>query len=323
MRTGVNTAMKRREFLTTVTAAGLGAAAAGSGLGQNEAAGTLKRRRYGNTDDELSIVGFGGIIVSEIPQAEANDTVAWAVDRGVNYFDVAPTYGNAQERLGPALKPYRDQSFLACKTTRRDAAGAQAELEESLRLLQTDHLDLYQFHGLTKIEDVEKIMGPGGALETFVEARDKGQARFLGFSAHSEEAALKAMNEFDFDSVLFPFNVVCLNNGNFGHRVLKTAQEKRVACLSLKAMAWTKWPEGAERTHPKCWYQPVTDRELARLALSYALDLPITAAIPPGDGRLFRLGVELALSYRPLSKREQADLLLRVGETEPIFRPAA
>ncbi len=127
--------------------------------------------------------------MSGLEQSEADRIVGEAVAHGVNYFDVAPTYGNAQERLGPALEPYRKDCFLACKTVERSAAKAAAELAESLRTLRTDHLDLYQVHGLASVEEVEQVSHSGGAMETFIRAKEAGQTRFVGFSAHSTEAA--------------------------------------------------------------------------------------------------------------------------------------
>lgn len=309
--------MKRRHFLAAVVGAGLGAAAAGHAEEQ-KMTGTMARRPYGKTGEMLSLVGLGGIVVSQVEQSEANDTVAWAVDQGVNYVDVAPSYGNAQERLGPALKPYRDRCFLACKTAKRDAAGAQAELEESLRLLQTDHFDLYQLHGLTKVEEVEKALGPGGAMEVILKAREEGKIRHIGFSAHSVEAAFKALESFPFESALFPLNAVCIENGGFGKQILDKVQEKGAVALALKALAWTPWPT-KERKYPKCWYQPQDDPAVAELLLRYTLDLPIVAAVPPGDGRLFRLAVGIAQRYRPLEAAERAELMERIKGVKPIF----
>ncbi len=312
--------MKRRDFLTTVAAAGVGAAA---GIGSREADARddtrLPCRPLGETARSLSIIGLGGLVVSQISQQEANDMVAWAWERGVTYYDVAPTYGNAEERLGPALEPYRDKAFLACKTVQRKADGARAELEQSLTRLRTDHVDLYQFHGLTKPEDVDTVMGKGGALEAFLQAREEGKIRYIGFSAHSVEAALVAMDRFDFDTILFPFNVVCVENGNFGPQVLERAQEKGVHCLALKAMAWTKLGKGQEKKYPKAWYEPVDDANLAGLALRYTLGLPVVAAVPPADGRLFKMAVEYALEYKPLTEDERAELVAAAQGVEPIF----
>ncbi|HJN17957.1 MAG TPA: aldo/keto reductase [Armatimonadota bacterium] len=311
--------MKRRDFVSKVVAAGVGAAVTTSATSQDTPTGQLARRKYGKDGPDISIIGFGAIVVSDIEQSEANDHVAWAVDRGVNYFDVAPTYGNAQERLGPALKPYRDSAFLACKTTKRDADGAQAELDESFRLLQTDHFDLYQLHGVTSDQDVDQILAPGGALETFVKARDKGQVTHIGFSAHSESAAIRLLDAFDFESVLFPLNCVCMENGNFGPAVVQKAIDKGASLLALKALAWTPWPDGAERTHPKCWYQPITDRERARLALDYTLSLPITAAVTPGDPRMLRMAVELAMTHEPIAPDARTAITQELNGVTPIF----
>jgi len=313
--------MRRRRFLSTVAAAGAGIAAAQSADQTAEARPPrrLKHRALGNTGRSLSIIGLGGIVVSQISQSEANDMVSWSWDRGVNYFDVAPTYGNAQERLGPALKPYRDRAFLACKTAKRGAVEARQELDESLRLLQTDHIDLYQFHGITRPEEVRQIMGDRGAMDTFIRARDKGLIRYIGFSAHSVDAALMAMEEFDFDTVLFPLNVVCVQNGSFGPQVIERAKQSGTQCLALKAMAWTKVARGQQRKYPKCWYAPIDDPDLASLAVRYTLDLPVVAAVPPGDGRLFKMAVEAALRYKPLEDQEREALLQRVADVEPIF----
>ena len=151
--------------------------------------GEVPQRRYGRAEEMISMIGFGGIVVKDVTPNDASNYVSEAIDRGINYFDVAPTYGNAQERLGPSLKPYRDKCFLACKTTKRDAKGAAEELAESFRLLQTDHFDLYQLHAITTLEEVEQVFAKDGAMETFLKAKEQGKVRYLGFSAHSEEAA--------------------------------------------------------------------------------------------------------------------------------------
>lgn len=315
--------MDRRDFLKQVGLLGLGALAGSQALGaEGKPQGELPRRPYGLTGTNLSVIGLGGIVVMQAEQQEANDVVAWAVDQGVSYFDVAPSYGNAQDRLGPALKPYRDKAFLACKTGKRDAAGSLEELENSLKVMQTDHFDLYQLHGLTKPEEVETVFGPGGAMETFVKARQDGKVKWLGFSAHDVDAALLAMDRFKFDSILFPFNAVCMENADFGRQVMEEAKRRGVARLGLKAVAWSPVKQGTEKKYPKCWYQPQDDPELADLLLRYVLDLPVTATLPPGDARLFKLLVTLAQSYEPLSEQEQAQLKSRIAGIEPIFKHA-
>lgn len=283
----------------------------------------MQHRPYGKTGEELSIVGMGGIVVMDVPPEDASAFVAQAVHRGVNYVDVAPSYGNAEERLGPALEPYRKDVFLACKTGRRDAAGAKSELETSLQRLRTDHVDLYQLHALTTLDEVKQVFAPGGAMETFLQARQEGKVRFLGFSAHSVEAALAALDQFSFDSILFPLNFVTYGKEGFGPQVMEKAQEKGVARLALKAMAHAPWAEGAARPWSKCWYEPVSEPGLANLALRYTLSLPITAAIPPGHVELFRRALDIADNFTPLTEDERLLLQQHAESLQPIFKKAA
>jgi aryl-alcohol dehydrogenase-like predicted oxidoreductase len=284
----------------------------------------MEKRAYGNTGEQLSIIGFGGILVMNAEPETAARIVAEAVDRGINYFDVAPSYGNAEERLGPALEPHRDRVFLACKTGKRTRDEAAAELRDSLRRMRTDHFDLYQLHALTTREEMEQVFAPGGAMEAFVAARDQGLVRYLGFSAHSVETALEALERFPFDSILFPTNWVNYFQANFGPQVVARAQEKGVARLALKAMARTLWPEGTtERPFAKCWYEPVTDPKEADLALRFTLSQPITAAIPPGEEKFFRMALDIAERFQPLTETELAELQRRAGGLKPIFRLAA
>ena len=282
----------------------------------------IPKRALGKTGEHLSIIALGGIVVTDTEQSFANNIVAEAFDRGINYFDVAPTYGNAQERLGPALEPYRKKSFLACKTTKRDKAGAKAELEESLRLLRTDHLDLYQLHALTKMDDLETALGPNGAMETYVQARKEGKVRFIGFSAHSVETALEAIKRFDFDTILFPLNFVLFSQANFGPQVLEAARQKGMGILALKSMAKGAWPEAQKKNHPfsKCWYEPAALPEQASMGLRWTLSHPITAAVPPGEEKYFRLAMDVAQKFEPISTEEEKTLMASAAGVEPLFR---
>ena len=268
---------------------------------------------------ELSVVGMGGILLTEMEQAEADRIVADSVERGVSYFDVAPSYGDAEQKLGSALRPYLDKVFLACKTTERTAKGAQEELEQSLRRLRTDHVDLYQFHAVSTMDDVERILAPGGAAETFLKARMQGKARFLGLTAHAEEPAIAFMDRFECDSVLFPVNFVCFAQANFGPRVLAHARKKGVRRLALKALAYTHYPEGGRKKYPQCWYLPVTDRELARQALRFSLSEGVTAAVLPGDEGIYAMALELAVDLPPLTEDERRQLLAATEGLKPIF----
>lgn len=280
----------------------------------------MEKRQLGKTGEMLTLVGFGGIVVMDEEPSSASRLVAKAVEeRGINYFDVAPSYGNAEERLGPALEPYRDSVFLACKTEMRGADDAWAALQQSLKLLRTDHFDLYQLHAVTTLEEVDQITGPGGALETFVKAREQGLTRYLGFSAHSEEAALALMDRFDFDSILFPFNWVTWHQANFGPRVLERAMEKGMGALALKALAKRPWGENEDHRWPKCWYSPVDNVEEAALGLRFTLSQPITAAVSPSHAELLWWACDVADNFKPLSEEEMAAVAARSQGITPIF----
>jgi len=283
----------------------------------------MQKRKLGKTEEQLSIIGLGGILVSNVDQSEANRRVRSACDQGINYFDVAPTYGDAEERLGPALEGIRNQVFLACKTTERSKKGAEQELHRSLKRLRTSHFDLYQLHAMTTQEDLEEVTKPDGALDAFIAARDQGLIRYIGFSAHSAEIAEQLMDQFDFDSVLFPINWVNYFQENFGPGVVKKAEEKGVGRLALKAMARSKWAEGADRSQfPKCWYTPVENEEEARLALRFTLSQPITAAIPPGELQFFDWATKIALDFKPLTDLEVQELKDLSKGLEAIFQLA-
>ena len=305
--------MQRRTFLQSAVAGSL-AVASGS-------AATLPKRTYKN-GVELSVIGFGGIVVVGMEQKEADHEVAVAFDRGVNYFDVAPSYfeGEAERKLGPALEQFRKRSFLACKTMERGADGARKELEQSLTRLKTEHFDLYQFHAVSSMEDVEKILAPNGAAKTFLKAREEGKVRFLGASVHNAAAGIALMDQFPLDSVLFPVNFVLFQEGHFGPQILEKAEQKGIARIALKSLAHTTWPERQHDEWRKCWYKPVDDPALAEMALRFTLSEDITAAIPPGEVQLFRMALDFAGRFRALQPEERAALLAKAKGVTPLFR---
>ncbi len=308
--------MRRRTFMKGGAAAALGALAASQARAE-----ALPRREY-RAGIKLSVIGLGGIVVVGMDQKEADRTVAEAFDRGVNYFDVAPSYydGEAETKLGAALASRRDRVFLACKTLSRDAAGARKELEQSLRRLKTGRFDLYQFHAVSSMDDVEKILAPGGAAETFLKARDEGKIRYLGASAHSAPAAISLMDRFSLDSILFPVNFVLYQEGKFGPQILEHAKSKGVARLALKSLAYTEWQVGKLKSWSKCWYQPIDRPALAEMAVRFTLSEDVTAAIPPGEEKLFRMALDAASRFRPLDPEERAELLRSTAGVAPIFK---
>jgi predicted aldo/keto reductase-like oxidoreductase len=280
----------------------------------------VEHRPLGKTGESISVVGFGGIMLNNNSPEFSSKIIARAYEAGINYYDVAPSYGNSEELMGPALEPYRRNCFLSCKSGEREKSGVEREMQESFKKLRTDYFDLYQLHALTTKEDVERSFASGGAMEAILKARDDGRVRFIGFSAHSEEAALLAMEKFDFDTVMFPINFVCWHNGNFGPAVYRKALERNAGILVLKSQAERGLTHGEERFYPNVWYKPVLDDKLFDQALRFTMSKEVAAIIPPGNMELFLKTLDRVHHYRPLTAKEDATLKSRALEIEPLFR---
>lgn len=301
----------------------------------------MEKRILGKTGYNVSAVSYGGIVSAANyadysfegdGQAASDYSVAWAIDQGINYFDVAPVYGDAQLRLGRSLLPYRKNVYLACKTEQRKKADAEKALKNSLELLQTDYFDTYQLHSLCTMEDLDIAFGPGGVMEMLADMKEKGLALKLGFTAHSEDVAIKALELFDFDSVLFPFNWHMHMAHGMGSRLLKVAKEKNVGVLCMKSMierAWDDTQNGeseARKKYPKSWCKPIDEDkepELLLAAMKYVLSLGVDTIIPPGNFGHFKFAVEnidKALS-EPLGENDMKLLSTRLETVKdrPFF----
>lgn len=318
--------INRRDFLYA-SAAGAGALCLSSESVakscSDDKAPILPRRVLGKTGQKLSIIGLGGMVLSGQQQSEANKIVAMCVEKGINYFDVSPEYGDSQIKLGPALEPFRKDVFLACKTARRYREGAQEELHRSLKQLKTDYLDLYQFHNLDDpIDDVEVAFSRKGAVHAFIKAKEQGLIKHIGFSAHSTEVALQVMKEFDFDSIMFPINFCCHYTGKLSETVLTEANRRGLGILAIKSMIRERLPvpESTHEYYPKCEYEPVVDLPLARDALSWTLSQEgVTAAIPPGDENLFKMALQLGPDIKPITEEGTKKLKHLAARLEPLF----
>ncbi len=283
----------------------------------------MQYRELGKTKAKVSVIGMGGIVVVGMSQDEASRTVRSAIDRGMTYFDFAPSYGNSEELLGPAIEGHRDKLFLACKTAKRDRAGAKEELERSLKRLGTDHFDLYQLHGVPNPEELRQALGPGGAMEAILDAKSRGQVRHIGITTHTTEVALEGLKSFDFDTVLFPVNFVCWLRADVGPEVLEAAAKKAVGRLAIKSMALQPWPEGADHKWNKAWYQPIDDPALARLAVRFTLTRDVAAMVPPGHLELWEMAMSAADDGRPLEAGEMVELSRAASDHEPLMKKAA
>jgi len=242
----------------------------------------------------VSEISFGGIMLMDTPQDQADKIVEGAVKNGINFFDVGPTYGNAQNILGPALKPYRDKVYLANKTEPgQTKEQVRRDMEKSLELLDTDYFDLYQLHEVTDKDALDRALESGGALEAIIEAKEEGLVKNIGFSAHKEWAALKLIKSFDFDTVMFPINWNYWFNYDQGPDLIKKARENNMGIIAIKALAQRQWENGHQNNY-NTWYKPIYDnKRLAELAFKFTLSQDIDTAVSPGDSRMLDLAVNI------------------------------
>ncbi|KAL7527888.1 hypothetical protein ACHAWF_002349 [Thalassiosira exigua] len=305
----------------------------------------------------LPVLGFPSVALAQFSEPSqqplADEAVRHAVeDLQISYFDVAPEYGDgiAQERLGPALEPYRERVFLAAKTMYRDAGGSQADLENTLRSLRTDRLDLYQFHSISTERDVEEILGEGGAMETFQKALAEGKIGAIGFSAHSEPMAVRMIESGLVDTCMFPINFAAYNYGGVGEKVLQAAIKRQVGVIALKAGArgrltpangnaaqvpeafhhipeWKRqemihYPVMTSPTHGT-WYEPEDDPDELNKLILWSLNRPgVTAVLPPGSLRLLDGLAELLRGKESVPEFGEADerhMRKRYADIVPIF----
>lgn len=290
----------------------------------------MEKRRLGKTGLMVSPVAYGGIISTDdgferaFPsgkgQEESDSYVEYAIQHGVNYFDVAPQYGNAQGRLGVSLAPYRKDVYLACKSFYRTADDVDRDLENSLKLLKTEYFDVYQMHALTTLEQVETAFSKGGAMEAILRAKEAGTLRHLGVTCHSEEAALRALELYDFETVLFPVNWALHMKKGFAEKIAQMKREKGIGLLAIKTFIHRGWKDEAEKaTFPKAWCKPIDgDEALAVAAMKYALHVGADTLVPPGDFGQFKFAVEHIdeCLKNPLSEADIELLRSRLPETD-------
>lgn len=283
----------------------------------------MQTRRFGRTGHMSTIIIFGAFAVGMLDQEEADAVMELVLAHGVNHIDVAPSYADAELRLGPWLEAHRDRFFLGCKTQLRGKEEARKELQRSLERLRVDRFDLFQLHAVTTMEELEECFAPGGSLEAIVQARDEGLTTYLGITSHGLQAPaveLEALNRFDFDSLLFTLNFKMWANDAYRRDVLellRVAEERDIGTMVIKTWARGPWDEKEKRYHT--WYEPFDDRYEIEEALRFNLSQPVTGLISAGDARLLPTILDAAERFRPMDDAEQAALLATAGEYEPLF----
>jgi predicted aldo/keto reductase-like oxidoreductase len=283
----------------------------------------MQTRHFGRTGHMSTVAIFGGAAFGDVDQAQADRTMQQVIEHGLNHIDIAPSYGHAEERVGPWMTRERERFFLGCKTTERTKESAAAELHRSLKRLQTDHFDLYQIHAITSMDELDAVTRNGGALEAIREAQQAGLTRFIGITGHGVDSPaifLEALNRFDFDSVLFPINFVQYANPVYrrnAEELVRQCRAKDVGTMIIKSV--TKGPWGEQPKTHATWYQPFTDIEHIQPAIDFVLSQDVTAICTVGDVTVLPLVLEACEKFTPMSKESQEALIASAGEYEPLF----
>lgn len=283
----------------------------------------METRRFGRTGHMSTIAIFGAAAFWEISQADADKVMEQVIEAGINHIDVAPSYGQAEIRVGPWMPRERNRFFLGCKTMERTKEGAWNEMQESLKRLQTESFDLYQCHAITTMEELDAVTMKGGALEAFEQARREGLTRYLGITGHgidSPKIYLEALRRFDFDTILFPLNFVQMAIPEFrknAEELIATCKTKEVGTMVIKTITKAPW---GERPHTaNTWYEPFDQQADIQKAVNFALSYEVTGLCTAGDTRILPMVLEACKNFTRLQNSEMEEMIKSGKQYEPLF----
>lgn len=277
---------------------------------------------FGRTGHLSSRTLFGAVALGTVTQDVADRTLDLLLEYGINHIDTAASYGDSELRIGPWMAQHRKDFFLATKTGKRTYAEAREEFHKSLDRLRVDSVDLIQMHYLVAEDEWKVAMGPGGALEYLVEARDQGLVKYIGVTGHDVEVThshLNSLEAFDFDSVLLPYNYIMMKNPAYAagfNAVLALAQSRGIAVQTIKAI--TRRPYHGEHTHA-VWYEPLTRQDAIDKAVHWVLGQPDIFLNTVGDVTLLPKVLDAANRFVSRPTNAEMDAIITEWAMEPLF----
>ncbi len=284
----------------------------------------IEKIPFGATGHDSSRTIFGAAALGAMRQERADETLAKLDLYGVNHIDVAASYGDAELRLAPFLATRRNDFFLATKTGLRTKDRAKDQIKASLERMQVEQIDLIQMHNLVKPDEWDVAMGPGGALEGLIEAKEEGLVRFLGVTGHGTYAPAmhqKSLEAYPFDSILVPYNFTMMGNPVYAQDfevLYATCQERNVAMQTIKSIAQRRWRDDDAEKHFS-WYRPIRDPEALKRAVDFVLARPGLFLNTSSDASLF--DTTMTAASAPVEAPD-ADVLaadVEVQGLEPLF----
>ena len=288
----------------------------------------MEQRRLGRLGHQSSVLIYGAAALSEVDQDTADASIQLALDAGINHFDVAASYGDAELRLGPWMPTIRDRIFLATKTGLRDRDAAWAQVNHSLERLQTDRVDLIQIHAVGDLEELDLVTRSGGSLEAVARAQEEGLATWVGITGHGHQAPathLEALARFPFATVLTPLNFVLGQDPAYladYQALVAEVQAQDVGLMIIKTVSRRNWPEGPVERGYSTWYEPFDDQRRISAAVAWVLAHPeVTGIATPGDVRLLPLLIEAEQRLVETNLAEAEQVLADAGDySSPFLR---
>jgi aryl-alcohol dehydrogenase-like predicted oxidoreductase len=283
----------------------------------------MEKRRLGRLGHQSSVLIYGAAALGEVSQDTADRSIDEALAAGINHFDVAADYGDAELRLGPWMSRIRDRIFLATKTGLRDEEPAWRQINDSLQRLQTDHVDLLQLHAIGDLSELDAATRPDGALSALIRAQEEGLIGAIGITGHGPEAAathLEALRRHPFATVLTPLNPVLWRDESFRADYTALVDEVRrqdAGLMTIKTVSRRNWPVRAERSHAT-WYEPYVDQDRITAAVSWVLSHDEVTGIPTA-GDVGLLGMMIRAEQARTSVRGAEEQLTRDEEYSSPF----
>ncbi len=286
----------------------------------------ISKRNFGRTGHKSSAAIFGGFALFNVAQSEANELLDLLTKYGVNHIDTAPAYGDSEIRIGPWMKDHRDEFFLATKVHERTYGGAWREIKTSLKRLGVDRFDLLQMHSLTNEDQWETAFGANGALKALIKARDQGLVNYLGVTGHSLKAPkmhMRSLKEFDFDSVLLPYNYPLMQNPEYAadfNALIQMCEKRKVAVQTIKSIGQRLWEDGEEKTR-NTWYKPLEEQIYIDPVVHWVLAAPGLFLVTAGDKDLLPKILDAADRFdgaEPPTDKEMEEMV-QEANMEPLW----
>jgi aryl-alcohol dehydrogenase-like predicted oxidoreductase len=283
----------------------------------------IAKKVFGRTGHLSTRALFGAAALGGVTQAEADRTMEVLFEHGINHIDTAASYGNAEIRLGPWMAKHRNDVFLATKTGERTYEKAKEEIHRSLERMRVSNFDLIQLHNLAEEDEWQVAMGPGGALEAAIEAKQQGLVKYIGVTGHGWGIAqmhYRSLQRYDFDSVLLPYSYILVQNAQYAsdfEKLLQLCQSRNVAVQTIKSITQRPW--GDDPHTAATWYKPLTDQADIDLAAHWVLGNAGVFLNTVGDIHVLPKVLDAVSRFERRPDEDQMQRLVAAREMAPLF----